>query len=70
MLVIFAGHHLGPHTHRTNHHHLWVLDGRATVLDTELGPWSFVHVPSGVEHDIDATATEGCAVFYLYARQG
>lgn len=67
VLVVLAGHHLGAHTHRFNHHHLWVLDGRATILGSDLGPGSFVHVPSGIEHDIDARETEGCAVFYVYA---
>lgn len=69
VLTVAAGHRLGHHTHRMNHHHLWVLDGHAAVLGTELGPGSYAHVPSGVEHDIDASATEGCTVFYLYLRQ-
>ena len=66
VLMVEAGHHLGAHAHRVNHHHMWVLDGHARVLDTELGPGSYVHIPSGVEHDIDATATDGCTVYYLY----
>ena len=66
VLTVEAGHRLGPHAHRVNHHHLWVLNGRATILGTELGPGSYVHVPSGVEHDIDASSTGGCTVFYLY----
>lgn len=70
VLVVFPGHHLGAHTHRSNHHHLWVLDGSATILGTEVGSGSFVHVPSGVEHDIDARQTNGCAVFYVYAPSG
>jgi quercetin dioxygenase-like cupin family protein len=70
VLTVLAGHRLGRHTHRVNHHHLWVLDGRAVVLDRELGAGSYVHIPSGVEHDIDASDTEGCTVFYLYIRLG
>lgn len=68
VLTVEAGHQLGAHAHRVNHHHLWVLDGRATILGTGLGPGSYVHIPSGVEHDIDALATGGCTVFYLYMR--
>ena len=67
ILVLMGGHQLGAHTHRRNHHHLWVLDGHATILGREVEPGSFVHVPSGIEHDIDARGTEGCAVFYVYA---
>jgi quercetin dioxygenase-like cupin family protein len=70
VLTVLAGHRLGPHTHRVNHHHLWVLDGHAEILGHRLGPGSYVHIPSGVEHDIDATATGGCTVFYLYIRLG
>jgi quercetin dioxygenase-like cupin family protein len=66
VLTVDGGSRLGTHAHRVNHHHMWVLDGHATVLGTDVGPGSYVHVPSGVEHDIDATATDGCTVFYLY----
>lgn len=66
VLVVEAGQHLGAHAHRVNHHHMWVLEGRATVLGKELGAGSYVHIPAGVEHDIDASATEGCTVYYLY----
>jgi len=70
VLTVQPGHRLGSHTHRVNHHHIWVLDGRAAILGSTLGRGSYVHVPSGVEHDIDASATEGCTVFYLYIHPG
>ena len=66
VLTIQAGRRLGAHTHEVNSHHLWVLTGRVRILGEELGPGSYVHVPSGVEHDIDATTTEGCTTYYLY----
>lgn len=69
ILTVAAGHHLGAHSHRLNHHHIWVLDGSATILGSELGPGSYAHIPSGVVHDIDASSTEGCKIFYLYLRQ-
>ena len=69
VLTVGAGHHLGTHAHRMNHHHMWVLDGHAVILGQFLGPGSYVHIPSGVEHDIDATDTDGCTVYYLYIRQ-
>ena len=68
LMTIAGGHHLGVHAHRENQHHLWVIDGRAAVLGTEIGPGSYVHVPQGVEHDIDARTTDGCTVMYLYVR--
>jgi mannose-6-phosphate isomerase-like protein (cupin superfamily) len=66
LLTVAAGHHLGAHTHRQNHHHMWVLTGRAVVLGQLLDAGSYVHIPCGVEHDIDATGTDGCTVYYLY----
>jgi hypothetical protein len=70
VLTVDGGHRLGTHAHRLNHHHLWVVDGRATILDVEVDPGSCVHIPGGVDHDIDASATDGCTVFYLYLRPG
>jgi mannose-6-phosphate isomerase-like protein (cupin superfamily) len=69
VLTVDAGHRLGTHAHHANHHHIWVLDGRAMILGRDLGAGSYVHIPSGVDHDIDATGSDGCTVFYLYVRQ-
>lgn len=68
VLVVDGGHRLGAHAHRANHHHMWVLEGHAVVCGTDVGRGSYVHIPEGVEHDIDATSSEGCTVFYLYLR--
>lgn len=70
VLEVEAGHRLGTHAHRVNHHHIWVLDGHAEILGTDVGPGSYVHVPHGVSHDIATTDSEGCTVFYLYLRPG
>jgi len=67
-LIVRAGHHLGPHQHREHSHHMWVLEGHAEILDTRLQAGSYIHIPPGVVHDIDARATEGCKVYYLYVR--
>jgi quercetin dioxygenase-like cupin family protein len=66
VLVLAAGQRLGEHSHRRHHHHLWITEGEAVILGERLGVGSYVHVPSGMEHDIDATDTDGCRVFYLY----
>lgn len=68
LLRVEAGRSLGRHTHRVNHHHMWVLEGQAEVMGKDLGPGSYVHIPAGVEHDIDASRTEGCTVLYHYLR--
>src|SRR5687767_3003095 len=65
VLTVAGGHRLGAHAHRVNHHHMWVLEGQAVVFGHVVSAGSYVHVPSGVEHDIDATASHGCTLFYL-----
>jgi quercetin dioxygenase-like cupin family protein len=66
LMTVEAGKHLGMHAHQTNHHHIWIVEGSATVLGEQVGPGSYVHVPSGVDHDVDATDTDGCTFLYLY----
>lgn len=66
VMTIEAGHRLGDHAHRTNSHHLWFVEGSARILGEIVGPGGYVHVPAGVTHDIDATGTAGCTVYYLY----
>ncbi len=70
LLTVQAGHRLGTHTHRLNQHHIWLVDGQVAILGEVLGSGSYVHIPGGVPHDLDATSTGGCTVFYLYIRPG
>lgn len=70
VMEVEAGHHLGEHSHRRHHHHVWILEGGARVLGEDLVAGSYVHIPHGVAHDIDATASEGCTFLYLYLDQG
>jgi mannose-6-phosphate isomerase-like protein (cupin superfamily) len=66
VMTVEGGHRLGTHRHRANQHHMWVLHGHARILGVEVGPGSYAYVPSGADHDIDASETEGCTVLYLY----
>jgi quercetin dioxygenase-like cupin family protein len=68
LMEVAPGHRLGAHTHRENHHHMWVVDGHVEVVGKLLGPGGYAHIAAGVEHDLDATDTEGCTVYYLYLR--
>lgn len=70
LMYIDAGRHLGEHTHRGHHHHVWVTSGRTRVLGQELGPGSYAHIPAGVAHDFEAVGDGGCTVFYLYLEDG
>ena len=66
LMTIAGGHQLGRHAHRKNHHHIWIVDGAAEIIGKMVGTGGYVHVPAGVEHDVDARATSGCTVLYLY----
>jgi uncharacterized RmlC-like cupin family protein len=66
VLTVAGGHRLGHHRHRRHLHHMWVLDGEAVITGERVGPGTFVHVPTGVDHDIDATETGGVTVYYSY----
>ena len=70
VLDVAGGCRLGSHSHRVNHHHMWVLAGQAVVLGRVISAGSYVHIPSGIEHDVDATASHGCTLFYLYLPPG
>lgn len=65
-MTIAAGHHLGAHQHRRHAHHMWIVDGHVHILGARLGAGSYVHIPAGQTHDLDARDTEGCTVFYVY----
>ncbi len=66
VLRIHAGYHLGEHTHQAHHHHMWITEGAADIGHRRLTPGTYVHVPAGVAHDVDATGTDGCTLFFLY----
>lgn len=57
-----------PHAHVRSHHHLWVTDGTVDVLDQEVGPGTYVHIPAGVDHSIRAMGDRPCTMLYLYLR--
>ena len=67
ILVVFPGHQLA-HAH-TSIEPPPPVGARRSRHDPrhQVGSGSFIHVPSGVEHNIDARRTNGCAVFYVYA---
>ncbi len=69
LLTVESGHCMKTHSHHAHHHHVWMLSGHAEILGERLGPGSYVHIPRGVSHGIDASGSEGCTLFYLYLAQ-
>ena len=65
VMKVEAGHTIASHAHREAHHHAWVIEGTMRLLDTELAPGSYAHVPAGVDHEVVA-GPEGCTFLYLY----
>jgi quercetin dioxygenase-like cupin family protein len=69
VMRVDAGASLDAHVHQTAHHHVWVLDGRFTIVGRSVAAGSYVHVPAGVEHGITEVSAEGCMFLYLYLRE-
>jgi oxalate decarboxylase/phosphoglucose isomerase-like protein (cupin superfamily) len=58
------------HTHEKAQHHLWVISGSADMLGRRMEAGSYLHVPAGVPHGIDAAGPDGLEVLYLYLHDG
>ena len=58
-----------PHAHVRSHHHMWVIDGSAEMLDERVQPGTYLHIPAGVQHGISAVGEGGCTMLYLYLRE-
>jgi quercetin dioxygenase-like cupin family protein len=56
---------VSSHAHRQAHHHIWVLSGQGRVMGRAVGAGSYVHVPAGVDHEVDAASGE-LIFLYLY----
>ena len=57
-------HALRPHVRA--HHHLWVTDGTVEVLDEQVGPGAYVHIPAGVDHSMRTVGGRACTMLYFY----
>lgn len=68
LLRLAPGARIAGHHHYRGHHHVWVVEGECSTLGGRVGAGSYVHVPAGVQHAIEAGA-EGCTLFYLYLRE-
>lgn len=56
---------MDEHTHDRHRHHIWVLEGTASVLGRDLEAGSYAFVADGVPHAL-AGGPDGCKLFYLY----
>src|SRR5690606_13890015 len=56
------------HAHRASHHLMWMVAGGAQLRGRPVGPGTYVHIPAGIEHGLEA-GDEGCTLVYLYLRE-
>lgn len=68
LMRLQPGARLERHTHRASHHHMWMVEGSAQLLGQTVGPRTYVHIPAGIEHGLEA-GDEGCTLVYLYLRE-
>jgi quercetin dioxygenase-like cupin family protein len=66
LMRIAPGGVVTPHAHVRAHHHLWVTDGTVEVLDEQVGPGAYVHIPAGVDHSMRAVGGGACTMLYFY----
>ena len=52
--------------HLAAHHHIWIVDGTATVAGRRLSAGSYVHVPPGVEHEMSEVGPQGCTFLQMH----
>jgi quercetin dioxygenase-like cupin family protein len=69
LLRLEGGAAVPEHHHSYAEHHVWLVDGRASVDGRTLGPGAYWHVPAGVSHTVSSPAGAGCTLFYLYLRR-
>ncbi|MDQ1490458.1 MAG: hypothetical protein QOD57_3736 [Actinomycetota bacterium] len=63
-----AGAELRAHHHPDTAHHMWIMEGGCRVLDRDVGPGAYVHVPAGCEHAV-SVGPWGCTFFFVYASE-
>lgn len=52
--------------HRIADHHIWVLDGTATIGGRRVVAGTYLHVPPTTEHPIQDVGPEGCTLLQLH----
>jgi quercetin dioxygenase-like cupin family protein len=55
------------HVHEEASHDIWIVEGSCDTVGQHLPAGSYVHIPPGVPHGIDAGST-GCTLLYLFRR--
>jgi len=54
------------HAHLAAHHHVWVVQGSATMAGRPLQEGSYAYIPPGVVHETADVGADGCTLLYTY----
>jgi quercetin dioxygenase-like cupin family protein len=54
------------HAHHAAHHHIWVVQGSATIAGQPLREGSYAYVPPGVVHETTDVGADGLTLLYTY----
>jgi quercetin dioxygenase-like cupin family protein len=52
--------------HLAAHHHIWVVSGAATMAGRRLVAGSYMHVPPGVLHTVEAVGSDGFTILQMH----
>lgn len=52
--------------HLAAHHHVWLVSGEATIGGRRLTAGSYLHIPPGVVHELQAAGPDGCVLLQLH----
>lgn len=66
LIRVESGAEKAPHVHHGAHHHIWVVDGAATMVGQPLTAGSYVYIPPGVRHEVTDVGGQGVTFFYTY----
>ena len=66
LIRVEAGNTKPEHVHHSAHHHMFITRGTCEMLGERVDEGSYVYVPPGVVHAVDAVGPEGVEFFYTY----
>lgn len=66
LIRVEAGAERAAHVHHSAHHHIWVVDGAATMVGEPLTAGSYVYIPPGVRHEVTGVGPLGVTFLYTY----
>lgn len=67
LMRLDGGAHEVRHVHVGGQHHAWIVEGNVRFDNSDLDQGSYLHVPAGMTHTMEAGAA-GCTLFFVFSR--